>query len=285
MLEDRTKLAFPDKGQTTIPLLFEPRVLRCLAAGPGGRPLTVLLDTGTDTSAIDLGLAQRLGLRLGEFGQGQSATSDTVCFTETILPWLRLGDLTFLNLFVLALDLRESPFHVDIILGYNVLCQLILHIDYAKLSLRLSHPDLGDNESLSLSLITLPLTFFDHFPAIPNAILAETIHLATVTIDTGSNGGLTLGPDLAAQFGLQREAEAVKLGQGAGFTGSCEVLHGCASSLRFGSLVLRDVAVDSPGAGAGDLRREGRANIGNQLLARFTALTLDYGRKLCLLQP
>ncbi len=284
MLDDRTRLYFPAGGSTEIPLLFEPQVLRCQAAGPGGRPLTVLIDTGTDPSAIDLNLARRLGLRLGDFALGQGATSDAVPFTETVLPWLRLGELTLRDLYVLAVDLSGSPFAVDLVLGYNVLPRLVLHIDYARRMLRLNHPDLG-LPAPSARGAQLPLTFFEHFPALANITLAQDVQLPLATIDTGSNGGLTLGPDLAARLGLRREAQAVTLARGMGFGGGCEVLRGQADQVRIGPFALRDIDLDTPGDGAGDLQRLGRANIGNRLLARFASMTLDYERRLCALEP
>lgn len=283
MLNDATRLRFPVSGSVEMPLLFEPQLLRCRAAGPGGHPLTVLLDTGTDPSAIDLRLARRLGLRLGEFALGHDATSDAVPFTETVVPWLRLGDLYLRDLFALALDLHAAPFQVDVVLGYNVLRQVVLHIDYQRCIIRLAHPDLG-TVSQDAPDALLPLRFFEHFPALEHITLDDTIDLPLVTIDTGSNGGLTLGPDLAARIGLRREAANVVLAQGTGFSNqNCAILCGRADSLRLGPFALGDVELDTPGSGSGDLRQPGRANMGNRLLARFARLTLDYARSQCAL--
>jgi hypothetical protein len=285
MFEDPTCLLFPSGGIAEVPLIFEPQLLRCVAAGAGKYPLTVLLDTGTDPSAIDLNLAKRLGLRLGDFAFGQDALSNRVPYAETIVPWLRLGDLQLHNLFALALDLSAAPFNVDMVLGYNVLCQLILHIDYVRGVVRLGHPDMGLCPSL-LSGITMPLTFFEHFPAVAGATLGEDVDLPLVTIDTGSNGGLTLGPDLAARMGLRPDAETVTVAQGAGFSNtSRDILCSQASLLRLGSVDLHNIELDTPGSGTGDLCRSGRANMGNRILARFSSITLDYARALCAFNP
>ncbi len=284
MINDTTQLYFPVSGTTGVPLLFEPQVLRCAAAGPIGRPLTVLLDTGTDPSAIDLGLARRLGLRLGDFALGQSAASNSVPFTETCLPWLRIGDLAVRNLFALALDLSNAPFDVDIVLGYNVLRQMVLHIDYARHIIHVSHPDVAMPTTSSHGEL-LSLAFFEHFPALTDICLDDSMHLPLATIDTGSNGGLTVGPDLAQRLGLRRDATTVVTSQGSGFDSSCEVLLGQASRVRVGSFCLEQIELDTPGHGAGDLRRAGRANIGNRLLSRFASVTLDYERRRCWLEP
>lgn len=280
MLDDETRLHFPSSGSTELRLLFEPQLLRCQAAGPAGDWLNVLLDTGTDPSAIDLKLARRLGLRLGEFALGQDATSNTVPFTETVLPWLRLGDMQIRNLFALAVDLSGAPFAVDVVLGYNVLRQVVLQVDYCQHRLCLSHPDLG-GATLAAAEVLLPLTFFEHFPALTDAVLDDML-LPLVTIDTGSNGGLTLGPDLAARLGLRPDAARARPGQGSGFYSTTDTLvSGQASMLQVGPFELHNIALDTPGSSAGDLGRTGRANMGNRLLSRFACITLDYERAVC----
>ncbi len=291
MLEDQTKLHFPRSGATAVPLHFSPRVLRCVAAGPGGHPLHVLIDTGTDPSAIDLGLARRLGLRLGDFALGSDAASNEVPFTETVLPWLRLGELTLRDIYLLAVDLSQMPFKVDLVLGYNVLSNLTLLIDYAGGMLHLSHPDL-DLEEPGPGGAALPLSFFEHFPAIADATLLDAgppagegaIALPLVTIDTGSNSDLTLGPDLAERAGLRHGATGAE-GVGQGFVAGCAVLQGTAAALRLGPFELADVSIDAPESRAGDLGRAGRANLGNGILARFARVTLDYRRAVCVLEP
>lgn len=285
MLDDKTQLLFPSSGIVELPLMFEPQLTRCLAFGPAGRLLTVLLDTGTDPSAIDLRLAQQLDLRLGDFGFGHGAASDGVPFTETILPWLRLGDLTIRDLFMLAVDLSTAPFKIDIVLGYNVLRHIVFHVEYTGFILRLSHPDLGI-PAVSTSGALLPFTFFEHFPALTNVLVCNTFSLPLVTIDTGSNGGLTLSPDLAAALETQPGTPADSPVQGAGFfSGKFEVQRGYIETLSFGPFTFHNVELETVHANAGDLHRPGRANIGNRLLSRFATLTLDYERQLCAFEP
>jgi hypothetical protein len=267
-------------------LLFEPQVLRCLAAGPGGRPLQVLIDTGTDPSAIDLNLARRLDLRLGEFALGSDATSNQVPFTETWLPWLRLADLTIRDLYLLAVDLSRAPFPVDLVLGYSVLSRLTLTVSFADRSLCLRHPDLDPPPPAEGGAV-LPLHFVDRFPALAGARLCapDPIELPLLAIDTGSNGGLTLGVDLAEQAGLSFGAAAVRSTTGQGFASDCEVLTGAGSELQLGPFQLQDVALDAPAASDSEMGRAGRATIGNRLLARFAHMTLDYRRGVCVLDP
>jgi hypothetical protein len=274
MVDEPTTLLFPSEGVTTVPLCSPYELVCCVAAGPGGHPLRVLLDTGTDPSAMDAGLARRLALRTGGSGLGQGAASDEVPFTEAVLPWLRIGGLTIRNLFAPAVDL--SPFQLDLVLGYSVLRQLALRIDYRRRLLTLAHPDLGvpaRGESVGLAL-----AFFEHFPALRD-VEAGGLHMPLATIDTGSNAALTVGPDIALALGLSRERAGTHVVSGAGFGGGGAVLRGRPQAVRIGPFELPAVELDTPDIASGDLSRAGRANIGNRLLARFAAVALDYERR------
>jgi hypothetical protein len=273
MVEDTTRLEFPRSGVATVPLIPPDALICCAAAGPGGHALTVMLDTGTDPSAIDARLAQRLALRTGGSGLGQGAASDEVPFTEAVLPWLKIGDLTIRDLFAPALDLSWLPFRVDLVLGYNVLRQLSLQVDFRARRLTLAHPDI----STSVQGVTLPLTFFEHFPAIADLEI-DGHRIPIATLDTGSNGALTVGPDLAADLGLRPDAAGTMVAHAAGFGGARAVVQRCGSRLRLGPFTIDDVDLDARMGDGGDLGRPGRANIGTRLLARFAAVALDYER-------
>lgn len=288
MLEGRPTLEFPSSGIVSA-RLCEPDGLVCVtAAGPGGHALRVLIDTGTDPAAMDAGLARRLAVMTGGSGIGQGAASDSVAFTEAVLPWLRIGDpasgaLVIRNLLAPAVDLSSLPFQVDVVLGYAVIQQLALRIDYRRRTLTLAHPDLG-LDALAPHARLVPLAFCDHFPALRDLELGGT-RLPIATIDTGSNAALTVGPDVAARHGLLPGAEDVTLALGAGFGGSASILRRSAGPLRIGPLALPEVELDTHLGDAGDLSRSGRANLGNQLLARLGAITLDYERRTLAFEP
>lgn len=283
MVDDQTTLLFPSQGVTTLPLCPPEDLVCCTAAGPGGHALRVLLDTGTDPSAVDAGLARRLALRTGGSGLGQGAASDEVQFTEAVLPWLRLGDITIRDLFAPALDLSWLPFRVDVVLGYNVLRQLAIRIDYRNRALTLAHADVGVAAGAG-SGGALPLVFFEHFPAL-QGVEVGGYRIPLATIDTGSNGALTVGPGLAEELGLRPGAANVTVARGAGFGGGGAVLRGRCQELRIGPFALPDMELDTRLGSGGDLGRAGRANIGNRLLARFAAVTLDYQRRSITLEP
>lgn len=291
MVEDRTLIEFPAQGTTTVALCEPFGVLCCRASGPGGHPLRVLIDTGTDPSAVDARLARRLALPTGGSGVGQGAASDAVAFTEAVFPWLRLGNgdvagnqaLTIRDLYAPALDLSGLPFAVDVVIGYSVLRHLTLRIDFRARSLALAHPDLGF-PSLSASGVVMPLSFFEHFPAIGDLVI-DGVVIPRATIDTGSNAAITVGPDLAARLGLYEDSADVRIVRGEGFGGGGEVVRRRFDQVRLGPFTLTDVDIDAPLTWAGDLGRASRANIGMQLLARFATVVIDYGRGQAGLEP
>ncbi|NJM06113.1 hypothetical protein HC891_07785 [Candidatus Gracilibacteria bacterium] len=283
MLDDCTKLRFPSSGTSEVPLIFAPQVLRCHAAGPGGRALLALLDTGTDPSVIDLALARRLGLRLGDFALGHDAASDSVPFTETVLPWLRIGDLIVRDLYMLAVDLSAAPFAIDVVLGYNVLAQLLVTIDYASGRLALRHPELGLPATASAA-VELPLVFCEHYPALSGLSLGSDLAIELAAIDTGSNAGLTLTLDRALRAGLHQGERALGAATGYGFASDCTVLRSEVPTLRLGPFTLQNVEIATLCGDGGELRRPGRATIGNRLLARFTRVSLDYQRAVCVIE-
>jgi hypothetical protein len=130
----------------------------------------------------------------------------------------------------------------------------------------------------------MPLVFFEHFPALADLeVDGRCIPLAT--IDTGSNGALTVGPDLAEVLGLLPGAQGVTAARGTGFGGGGEVIRRRCRHMRLGPFELGAVELDAHLGASGDLGRAGRANIGNRLLARFAAVTLDYQRGLIVLEP
>lgn len=284
MVEDRTLIEFPAQGATTVALCEPFGVLCCRASGPGGHPLRVLIDTGTDPSAMDARLARRLALPTGGSGIGQGAASDAVAFTEAVFPWLRLGNahapgnqaLTIRDLYAPALDLSGLPFVVDVVIGYSILRHLTLRIDFRTRSLTLAHPDLGF-PSIGVSGVVMPLSFFEHFPAIGDLVIGGVV-ISQATIDTGSNAAITVGPDLAAQLGIRPGGADVRIVRGEGFGGGGEVIRRRFDQVRLGPFTLANVDIDAPLTWAGDLGRASRANIGTPLLARFATVVIDYGR-------
>src|SRR4030095_10268222 len=122
--------------------------------------------------------------------------------------------------------------------------------DGGRLWLTLAHPDLG--APTARGAVALPLVFFEHFPALKNLeVDGHCVPLAT--IDTGSNGALTVGPDLAEALGLLPGAQGVTAARGAGFGGGGEVIRRRCRRLRLGRVALGPVALGTQLCVSGEL--------------------------------
>src|SRR5439155_26830980 len=108
----------------------------------GGKgPYSMLLDTDTDPSALDLATAREVGLRLDSksfSASGGGADANQVQLTR--LPTVELGGVIAKDVLAGAIDLQklaaklERPIHG--VLGYSLLKDRIVQIDYSASKLR-----------------------------------------------------------------------------------------------------------------------------------------------------
>jgi len=101
----------------------------------GKGPFNMLLDAGTDPSAIDLATARELGLKLDSDGSRASGGGTDVNLAYgTRLQLVELGGLTVKNLEAAAIDLTKlsqrlgKPLHG--VIGHRLLNGRIVQIDY-----------------------------------------------------------------------------------------------------------------------------------------------------------
>src|ERR1043166_6909662 len=72
----------------------------------GKGPFNMMLDTGTDPSAIDVATAKEIGLKLQPLGKtGSGGGTDVNLAYHTKMPLIEAGDFTVKNVETLALDL------------------------------------------------------------------------------------------------------------------------------------------------------------------------------------
>src|SRR6266550_1157047 len=99
-------------------------VVQVKIAGKG--PFNMLFDTDTDPSAIDLGTARELGLKLGTKGYpGTGGGTEVNLVYPVNIPRVELGSVTAKEIFAAAIDLTKlsaklgKPIHG--VLGYSFL--------------------------------------------------------------------------------------------------------------------------------------------------------------------
>ena len=247
-------------------------VLQVTVNGRG--PYNFVLDSGTQTSTIDLRLAKQLRLPLSALTSGRAAGRKTFC-DELDLAGLKIKGLT-----AVALDLSKPSTQLGRtlhgVLGHNFLAPRITEIDYFHRRIRFyrdsppSAPDSGRR-------ISFPMRFRPGsvLPVLEDCFVNGM--KIPVTIDTGSSLGLILFPKAVRYLGLEDLArDGIPL-EAAGYAGRARLMKGWARSVALHTIDLGAIEVAYVRSGYGEdeeIERRG-GNLGNAVLQDFV-LTLDY---------
>jgi predicted aspartyl protease len=256
-------------------------VLRASLQGQG--PFNFILDTGTYTSTIDLGLARELRLPLGAQGAIAGAGAGRQNGRRTVCPELTIGDLAVHNLQAVAIDLTAMssslgrPLHG--VLGFSFLGQRVIQIDYFRRRIRFfaEPPPKQEQPAGGERSISFPMVFRENsvLPVLQDCYV-NGIRLS-ITLDTGSSVGLILFPRTIERLGLGELARTGVPMRATGYLGRAQLTKGWVTSVKLKTIDLGAIEVGYVREGYGDdedpERRGG--NLGNAVLQDFV-LTLDY---------
>jgi len=243
----------------------------------------MMLDTGTDPSAIDLNTAKAIGLKLNSIGQQGAGGGTSANLTyETELPLVELGTLKAKSVEALAIDLSKiserlgKPLHG--ILGHSLLNNRIVQIDYPKRVVRFyqkSPFSKTANQSDNSKITRLSFRYDDN-------ILIDGVSVngkkMTANFDTGSDETFKLTPDAVSVLGLSDEVSKAQVSESVGYNGVAENRKGKLKNVTIGG-----ISVDAPtvlffGKGAGRDKEPWGINIGNAFFKDFV-VTIDYRSK------
>jgi hypothetical protein len=159
-----------------------------------GQPARMLLDTGSSTSVIDAATVARIGLPTGGIARINAAGELDGSITRA--DTLAIGGATFHNFVMEAVPLQLPQSlardHIDGIIGYDVLAQLVARIAYYDLQVRFTLPPAFKYAGTGA---VLPLTIANRVPRL-DAKLGRG-DAATLTVDTGSDAALVLYREFA----------------------------------------------------------------------------------------
>lgn len=253
-----------------------------------GKLLYVLLDTGVDPSVIDLGRAKALGLPmqagLGGEASGEGGGSSHV-FPATIkalaIDGKAWGDVDALAMDMVGLS-KQYGKTLDGILGYSFLVDKTVVIDYPASTVTFykgSHPVAAEMKQCKLHYAT-PLVFAgadDRIPVLPDFRFGEV--KAKVSLDTGSNRGVSLFPAGLELQGVHAALVHTGKAEGAGARGGFTSDKGLLN-LTMG---VGDFALPA-GREVNQLPRQSKpgiaANLGNPIFADMhVKLVIDYAAK------
>ncbi len=250
----------------------------------GKGPFNMMLDTGTDPSAIDIATAKELGLKLDPIaGKAAGGGTSTTLFYETKLPLVELGDVTAKNLDAGAIDLRKiserlkQPLHG--VLGHSLLNGRIVQIDYPNRRLRFySRPLFSKTDIQSNSSKRTTLSFQYHDNVIIDDVFVNGRKMLG-SLDTGSDGTFKLTPAAVSLLGMDDEVSRAPVSESVGYNDLSVNRKGTVDKVIIGGITIEKPSVIFFGKGTGRDKKPWGVNIGNEFLKDFV-VTIDYRSKL-----
>ena len=251
----------------------------------GKGPFNMMLDTGTDPSAVDLNTAREMGLKLRPLGKpGSGGGTDVNLTYYTELPLVEVGGLRVKTVEALALDLSKisqrlgKPLHG--VLGHSLLNSRVVQIDYPNRVVRFY------SQSLISKAANTPRRTVLSFRYVDNVLLDDVLvngKKVVANLDTGSSGTFDLTPAAVSYLGLDEDFERAPVSTDVGYNGVSQNRQGKVNSVIVGGISVDAPAVIFFGKGTGRDKKPWGINIGNGFLKDFV-VTIDYRSKLVTLE-
>lgn len=271
-------------GPVEIPFEFVANqvVVEVKIAGKG--PYSMLVDTDTDPSAIDLATARELGL--SQDSKNFPATgggTDANVVHLTRLPTVELGSVVAKEVLAAAIDLSKLSAKlgkpIQGVLGFSFLKDRIIQIDYPETKIRFY------NETPFPAIQTAPNTVNTIAMAFryDEGVLIDSVYIngqkLKATLDTGSSGTFSLTPEAVATLELEEQAQSGEGGKSVGYNGEYESKSGLLKSVRIGRLSIESAPATFWLPGTGHDKKKYQVTIGNGFFKDFI-MTFDFRGKL-----
>lgn len=253
----------------------------------GSDSLWVMVDSGASSAAMDDGVARALGLephgRHETTGGGGTQASRSVSDVT-----LRIAGLTLHRESMDTVDLgalsAQSGHPLQLILGYELFEFSIVRFDYAASMIDVWDPAYAPPSPRGAAV---PMTLEENHPYVEGTLTlpGRAPLRGRFVIDTGSNAGLILAPEVAARDSLLRAFPRTLQTVGRGVGGERRNHLGRAEAFALGGLRFDRPLVMVPDPAAGRFSAPGTlGNIGGQLLGRCR-VTFDYPGRRVLFEP
>src|SRR6266550_1780352 len=257
-------------------------IVQVKIAGKG--PYSMLLDTDTDPSAIDLATAREFGLRLDSRSFPASGGGTEARLVQlTRLSTVELGAVVAKDVAAAGIDLTKlaaklgRPIHG--VLGYSFLKDRIVQIDYAASTIRFYTvtPYFGiQNSANTVDKIAMAFRYDD-------GVIIDMVYIngekLKATLDTGSSGTFALTPEAVATLGLEEAEQNGPVEKSVGYNGEYESRSGLLKSVRIGRLSLEGAPVIFWSPKTGHDKKNFQANIGNGFFKDYL-MTFDFRGKI-----
>ena len=252
-------------------------------------PSWFLLDTGAQFSALAQTTVEAMHIETQGEGRARGAGAAVVRTTILSNIDLKIGGLP-VNLSQMAglpltpISLSEGR-AIEGIVGYSVIREFVVEIDYARRLVRLHDPA---TFAVPNGAVVVPITFNNGHPVVAAALTlpdGRTLPMRMM-VDTGARGAVVINRPFAEKnLFYDTFALAIDAALGLGIGGATHQRFGRAKRFDLGGFALEapivSAALDRAGATAS---AEVDGMIGGELLRRFT-VTFDYAHRRLLLAP
>lgn len=236
-------------------------------AESGNLPLTFMLDTAVDPSALDSNAANALGIDPGQAQPGDGFGEGTSTYRPAVLGAFKIQGEEFRNLDVAVTDLNalgsKMGTRLDGILGYSFLKDRAVLIDYTADQLTI-FPGRGVEPPHCRQRYGIPLRFLsdeEKIIVVPGLRIAG--HEVLARLDTGSARGLLIDANSPSATDIRPFLPLGRTDTAMGFRGSATVRRGrLAARVTLGPFALdsADTTVTS------NIVPQAPVNIGNVFL-------------------
>ncbi len=270
-----------------VPFSFVHNVILVRAKIGGKGPFTMILDTDSDPSAIDLSFAKSNALKLRKVaGDVNGGGSEHPQVYLTKLPAVEVDSLPAISLQAIAIDLSQIRNRlgrdIEGVLGNNFLSERVIQIDYPK-GMLYFHGSSFLSATTTNSRVILPFKFDQEDGcSIVQGVIINGKRIAA-TIDTGSDGTFKLTPAAVVDLGLTEDAHKGKPESSIGYRGSAQNTMGKVDVISIGSITVSAPDVVFYGRGTGRDHKPWGLNVGNAFLKDYI-VTIDYKRNLIALE-
>lgn len=232
--------------RTTIPFRIDRGNLFVQVTVNGTGPHEFLLDTGSPVTAMDWGLAEKLGLEVDSVGTASGAGGDSVPAgrVDGVGVWMDGEEAAPEGVYVLPLDSLMSPTAertVDGVVGYPFFRDRVVELDFSAGSLRVHHPEryryTGAGHRLRMD-VRGGWALLEAVADLPD--LGPTP--VELMVDLGSRGNVLFTTPFVRRYRLDeslRDTARAVLGMGLG--GAARFLLARIDGVQFGSLWIPDV--------------------------------------------
>jgi predicted aspartyl protease len=279
----------PDRKVIEVPFELSHNEIVVAVKIGGKGPFSMLVDTDTDPSAIDLATARDLGLNMGSKGfpaSGGGTEANVVYLTR--LPLVELGDIAAKEVSAAAIDLSKiagklgRPIHG--VLGYTFLRDRIVQIDYPASRIRFySEPPYPPGIQYTPNTVNrVALTF-----RYEDGVLIDAVYVngqkMRATLDTGSSGTFALTPDAVKMLALEEYLQDAQTEESVGYNGAYQRKIGVLKFVRIGRLSVDQAQATFWLPGTGHDHKKFQVNIGNGFLKDYV-VTFDFRSKIVVLE-